>query len=269
MAGSNTPIPKGLEIGGYRLDELTSRPFIDFVHPDDREHVVEVYQRTLDGGHAYSVIYRIICKEGQLKWMEAKGAQTRWDDRPASLSFVTDITPRIPSEQTLRANEERMRLGLEGSGIDLWDLNVLRNEMHHHTFAWFELLGYSRADGPDLESLEFWASKIHPEDQSPSLRVWQDMMTGKTAQNEWEYRQQARSGEWRWMLSRAKTIAHDPAGRPLRIVGGSMDVTERRTTQEALRHSEHQLRTVLDHLPLHIGVVDAGGKFILWNKYSE
>ncbi len=98
---------KVLELFGCTLDELTSRPFVDFIHPDDRDMVYERYQKRLKGEEITSYPYRIIDKEGNVKYMEMKGAVVLWNGRPATLNFVMDITARLQAEEELRKSEKR------------------------------------------------------------------------------------------------------------------------------------------------------------------
>jgi len=102
--------PKVLEVSGYPKEELISRPFVEFVHPDDREMVIKRYTERLkeeEFPHIYS--FRIVAKDGNIKWVEINTVLINWEGKPATLSFLTDITDRKRAEEVLRESEERYR----------------------------------------------------------------------------------------------------------------------------------------------------------------
>jgi len=95
----------GIEMAGYSEEEAVSRPFIEFIHPDDRAMVGEQYLKRLRGeGVDSRVTFRFIAKDGTVKWFELGAALINFEGRPATLNAVTDITERK------RAEEEKARL---------------------------------------------------------------------------------------------------------------------------------------------------------------
>lgn len=94
------PNPKIAEILEYPREELDGKPFADLLHPDDRAMVAERYRRRLKG-EVVDEVYRIraICKSGEVKWAEIKPVRIEWEGRPATLSFLSDITARVMAEK--------------------------------------------------------------------------------------------------------------------------------------------------------------------------
>jgi PAS domain S-box-containing protein len=101
------------ELTGYSLEELTSRSFIDVVHPDDKAKVIDRHLRRLKGEdipNIYSV--RVVWKSGEIRWAEISAALITWEGRQATLNFLTDVTDRQ------RLEEERQRVAkLESVGL--------------------------------------------------------------------------------------------------------------------------------------------------------
>ena len=90
---------------GFSLDELMSKPFIEFVHPDDRERTLNQNKDVRHGGQALGFENRYLCKDGSFRWL-------LWNAAPhvqgqMIFSVARDITERKQAE------EERERLVYE------------------------------------------------------------------------------------------------------------------------------------------------------------
>jgi two-component system, cell cycle sensor histidine kinase and response regulator CckA len=102
--------PKISEISGYSQEELSSKPFTEFIYPDDREIVVENHLKRLQGielPHIYD--FRILDKEANIKWLEINVALINWEGKPATLDFLTDITERKRTEEEVNTLQEQFR----------------------------------------------------------------------------------------------------------------------------------------------------------------
>jgi PAS domain S-box-containing protein len=87
---------------GFTIEELKSRPFIEFVHPDDRERTLEQNARVRAGGQALGFENRYLCKDGSYRWL-LWNAAAELGERTV-FSAARDITVRKEAE------EERDRL---------------------------------------------------------------------------------------------------------------------------------------------------------------
>jgi diguanylate cyclase (GGDEF)-like protein/PAS domain S-box-containing protein len=91
-----------MELSGYSEAELMALPFIEFIYEDDRELILNNFQKRLRGetvDQRYQV--RIMTKDKCIKWVEMSGAQIEWEGHMATFNFVTDITERIVHEHQL------------------------------------------------------------------------------------------------------------------------------------------------------------------------
>ncbi len=81
-------------------EELFSRPFVDFIYADDKEHISNRHMRRLKGEALEdSTEFRVVRGDGQVRWAELQAVLIEWEGRPAALNFVTDITERRQSEE--------------------------------------------------------------------------------------------------------------------------------------------------------------------------
>ncbi len=141
---------------------------------------------------------------------------------------------------------ERLDLALRGGDLGLWDWDVKTGALHVDD-RWAAMLGYSRAEiEPHVRSLE---QLIHPDDRSLAAEARNAHLEGRTPHEQFEHRMRSKSGEWIWVLHRGKVVERDREGRPLRLVGTHLDVTERKQAELALRESRRALATLLGNLP--------------------
>ena len=100
---------KVAEVTGYTTEELMSKPFADLIHPEDREMVLARHQRRTEGRDVPDVFsFRIIGKRGNVIWVEINTVASRWEGKPATLNFLSDVTARRRAE--MKAEREALNL---------------------------------------------------------------------------------------------------------------------------------------------------------------
>ena len=90
----------GLKFTEYTREDLFNKPFINLIHPDDRQLVIDRHMRRLAGESVpkrYSLRY--LGPDGEVRWMEISVVSIIWEERPATLNFLTDITERKQAEE--------------------------------------------------------------------------------------------------------------------------------------------------------------------------
>ncbi len=119
---------KLLDMLGYSKEELIGRPLTEIIHPDDREAMMRRHFERMKGETSPSRDARVLTKEGTYKWFGFNGISIRWEDRPASLSFITDINEQKKLEEERRQlfNEiEEINAKLSQSNRDLQDFALV------------------------------------------------------------------------------------------------------------------------------------------------
>ncbi len=132
-----------------------------------------------------------------------------------------------------------MALAIEGSGTGLWDRDVVTGEIRYSP-GWKAILGYR----PNELStrIEEAYTRVHPDDLAYVQTTMQAHFEGRTETFEVEHRLRCKDGSWKWVLSRGKVVARDSAGRALRMVGTTTDITATRNLAERLRKAEDDLQ---------------------------
>ncbi|MFC1835547.1 PAS domain S-box protein [Thermodesulfobacteriota bacterium] len=115
------------------------------------------------------------------------------------------------------------------------------------------MLGYSPEDMDTSQSA--WKERVHPEDLPHVLKAFYDHVQDGAPFFEAEYRLKTKDGHWKWVLSKGKVVDHDDEGRPVRVTGTSLDIGQRKKTEDALRNSERRFRTLAEAAPFGISLI--------------
>jgi PAS domain S-box-containing protein len=167
----------------------------------------------------------------------ARAGQRAAESSNLKLSAENEERRRV--EARLKVSDERLRLALDSTHIGIFEWNVAAHHVYYSPGLW-GMLGYDAARMP--ATVEAWQSLIHPDDL-PAYRTLVDtQLAGTAAFIDPEYRLRARSGEWRWISTRAKTVSASETGAPVRIIGTMQDITARREAELALRASQAEAR---------------------------
>jgi PAS domain S-box-containing protein len=170
-----------------------------------------------------------------------------------------DMSDRKRAEMALRTSEARLRIAQDAGGIGTYEWNLVTGEL------WVSEV-MRRLWGLPLEgpvSLAMAVETVHPEDRH--LVLSQTDKPLDEAVGHVEYRiVRPDTGEVRWMARRGEII-RDASGRALRVIGAFYDITERVQTERALRESETRLSTLMEHLPVGVGIFDPEGRVLVGN----
>jgi len=99
-----------IDLTGYSEQDLTSRPFLEFVHPDDRGMVGEHYLRRLKGDVSQPrYVFRLMVRDGSIKWLEIGAVMIDWEGNPATLNFFSDVTERKKAEDDIRRKAKELQ----------------------------------------------------------------------------------------------------------------------------------------------------------------
>jgi diguanylate cyclase (GGDEF)-like protein/PAS domain S-box-containing protein len=131
--------PKAEDLFGYSEAELAAKPLTYFIQKDDRDMVMGRHERRLKGEKLPDVYpFRIVTKDGAIVWVELKVKLFSWNNQPATLCFMTDITKR-------KQVEEKYQRVLESTseGFMLMDFDLVINEVNK---ALLKISDYSRKD---------------------------------------------------------------------------------------------------------------------------
>jgi diguanylate cyclase (GGDEF)-like protein/PAS domain S-box-containing protein len=171
---------------------------------------------------------------------------------------------RIEIQRHLEDLEERNELAIHSANDGLWDFDTLNNRVYLSP-RWKAMLGY---DESDVGQAPDWRTLVHSDDMSRVQAAIRDHVAGKTPIFESLHRMRHATGEWRWVISRAKAKVDDK-GRLLRLVGVELDITERKLYEEALFREKESAQITLQSIGDGVITTDAKGVIDYVNPVAE
>ncbi|MBW2020218.1 MAG: PAS domain S-box protein [Deltaproteobacteria bacterium] len=110
--------PRTESLTGYSSEELAKIPFVNLIHPEDRDMVLKRHGRRLIGDNLPSTYsFRIINRAGEELWVEINAVLITWEGRPGTLNFLRDITAQKRLETQLQHAQRMEAIGTLAGGI--------------------------------------------------------------------------------------------------------------------------------------------------------
>ena len=237
---------------GYSEAELCTKALEDITHPDYIEESRAGRRRLLAGEiSSHTMEKRYIRKDGTIFWGRLNRSLVRdHDNRPRYLiAVVEDMTERIEAERALRVSEQRLALAQNAGHVGVWDCDLRTNiTVISPEYAKLHGLG---PDHPPLTNQE-WLELVHPDDRE---RVQALLRESLVHPHSWdtEFRVVWPDGSVHWLLGKGKVFLDD-CGLPVRMAGVSLEITDRKQAEAALRESEERFRNMADTAPVMIWV---------------
>jgi PAS domain S-box-containing protein len=143
-------------------------------------------------------------------------------------------------ESALRDSEERYALAMAGANEGHWDWNL---ETDHLFLSSKMKMLEGQAEDQVTTTRAAWSAtiRIHADDRPRLDAAIKDHLEGRTPSFECEYRVEQGNGDWHWLLARGRCL-RDPTGKPYRLVGSAIDVTDQKQAQVDKEHLEAQLQ---------------------------
>lgn len=168
--------------------------------------------------------------------------------------------------QEIKLNEKRALFALEASEVGLWDYDILNNMVFYSDIC-KEMLGYEEVDiGTNIEE---FISRIHPEDLVQALKTNNKHMRGELPFSELEYRLRCKDDSYKWILSRGKIIEFDKKGKPTRMLGTHIDISQKKFLEESFVKQLDFFQNLLDNLPAPVFYKDTNHCYIGCNQAFE
>ena len=236
-----------VEMLGYdSKEELLSKSTLDITHPEDREACRKVMLEMVSGAiDSFRMEKRYLKRDGSHIWVDISVTEICNQDGSilALVGVVFDISERMRNEQALRESEARLQAIFNNAevGIALSDPSGRLVQVNRH---FLEMLGYESQEEVIFQTpLEL----THPEDREASRRLLQQMASGTIDTFRVEKRYLRRDGRYFWG-DISVTAIRNPDRSIKAQVGVIVDISERKSNEQALRESEENFRALAENV---------------------
>ena len=244
--------------------EIELADAVNIIAEKDRQRVTEAIQKSLEytsGGNydiEYSIVHPVTKKE---RVVQAKG-KAWFNTEKIAYRFngtIQDVTEPVIARKKIEESEIRFRTMAENSDI-LIAVSDETGKAVYFNNAWAKLTGR-----PTEQLLNFgWADLIYPEDRKGFIDMY---LKALEKQESWtgELRILSQEGSYKWILAKAPP-RFSMDGNFEGYISSSIDITERKEAEEALKASEKEFRDLADSQPELVWKTDINGKQIYASK---
>ena len=226
--------PETGRVFGYSKEELMSRPFVEYIHPDDRAMVLGRYTERLKGGKVPSRYpFRILIPSGETRWVELNAVLMQWEGKPATLNFVTDITSRKLAEAELeRAHDFIENVEEACYEVDLAGKLIFCNN------AFLKATGYTF---DEYRALRLSLRHPTPEEAQRVFNVYQEVYRTGMPADAFEHQGLRKDGTVR-TSEVSISLIRDKAGKPVGFRGIGRNISERKQQEKEKTQLEERLQ---------------------------
>jgi len=260
---------------GYTTEELIGKKSDSIIHPEDRKKVKMKARAMLRGERTSPYEFRIISKEGEIRWIVETVTPISYEGKPAILGNSMDITERKLVEDALRTSERRL-----ADIIEFLPDATLAIDLEGKVIAWNraieKMTGVSAKDmlgkGNFEHAMPFYGKRrpiIVDLVLKPDEAVEKTYLLLAGGQKKKELIAETWASRLDLFLWGKASPLYDSKGNIVGAIEVIRDITQRKLTEDALRTSERRLADIIEFLPDATLAIDLEGKVIAWNRAIE
>ncbi len=244
---------------GYTLEELLSEPFLNFVHPEDRESTQAELEKISQGSSAIHFENRYRCKDGSYRWL-------MWNSTPSTelgkiYAVARDITEYKKFAQTLKKSEERFRTVADFTYDWEYWLNP-EGKFIYVSPSCERITGYTPEEFRENPNL--FKTIVHPQDWQMVKQYFADSFETDSTYS-MDFRIITRGGQTKWIGHRCQTVySQDRRWLGRRV--SNRDISDYKQMEISLRDSEERFRSIFAQAGVAIIQATATGELLLFNQ---
>ncbi len=236
--------------------------FIERVHRDDRQAVIDQCQRCATYGSDFSMEFRVVWPDGTVRWIDDKGKTYRSAaGQPLYMTGACiDVTEEMESRKKLEQSESRFRSTFENAAIGVAHVGLDgRWLLINNTLS--QTLGYPK----DELAEKTFQDITHPDDLQKDLDYLRDVLAGRISTYTMEKRYQRKDKSILW-ANLTVSLQRDDHGIPLYFISLIQDISERKEAEGLLKETRDQLTQLSDFMPQMVWATRADGYHDFYNQ---
>lgn len=228
---------------GFEYNEFPPKvhSWSSLIHPEHKEKIFSLYADFIAGKtDIYDAEVLLMTKSGQYRWFNERATMLRSSDGAGirEAGSLRDIHEAKVAQKIVIDERKRLENVLYTTKDGYYEADLV-GESVYMSENYYLLLGYL----PNEIKIgwTWWAEMLHPEDKAAITEAYQLFLDKRLNSFKREYRIKCKSGEYRWVLDRAKFAEFDENGNPIKIVGAMSNIHKQKEVQETLQITNNQL----------------------------
>tara|TARA_R110001583_G_scaffold40164_1_gene128553 strand:- start:6766 stop:8583 length:1818 start_codon:yes stop_codon:yes gene_type:complete len=209
--------------------EVSREAFLDAIHPEDREMVINTCENSVKNKKPYQLTYRLKFEKDRIKYVNEQ-CETVYDENQKpkkSFGTIQDVTDRKEAEEILKNSELLYRSLASNAPVAIFNTDKT-GACNYVNEEWLKYSGMSFT-----EAMGFgWRKALYPEDKERVMNEWQQAILSKTEFHS-ELRFQAKNGNITWLSVKATKLL-DANNNLYGYIGMATDITDRIKNEEEL-----------------------------------
>ena len=228
------------EISGFEINEVVGQNHRIFNSGVQDNLFWQNMYKQISQGHTWHGEICNQAKTGNFYWVDTTIVPFMGGDgKPKNyIAIRTDATLRKQVEISNQESSRKLELIIESTAVGVWDWQVQTGEVDFNE-RWAEIVGYKLSELMPT-NIDTWLKLCHPDDLDESGKRLEAHWNGESDSYVFEARMKHKRGDWIWVLDTGKVVEWDDDGKPKRMIGTHLDITER-VKEEKNKNQLHKM----------------------------
>ena len=252
-------------VEGVEVDDVIGTMAADWAEPAYREDMVRLLEKVIATGAPGSLETKAAGSDGGVAWYLNRVVPVRKEGKIVGTIIIgTDISLIKRHQQTIRLNEERLRLASDIAELGIWEYDLINNTITRDerdgTLFGLAPPGYE-------PTFEAFMERVHPEDRPLIQNAFDKTLKGQSSVST-EYRIIGHDFNIYWLTTVAKAFV-DESGKPLRMIGVTKNITPQKQVEEQQQKNLEFTRAVVKTTVDGIITINEQGLIQSFNNAAE